>query len=81
MIPDPPPGGWTRIGAKWLVRPPYGPSVALCPLSRVIRQDAHGLTVQGVVEAAGRRWVLFDGRWSEVGGQREQGQEHRPLPS
>ena len=62
-IPD---GGWKRIGASLWVRPPGCDAVRLCMMVRAVRQDPGGPTVQGPIVAEGRRWVLFNGRWSDV---------------
>lgn len=52
-----------RIGSALWVRPPKGPAVKLCGLSRAIRIDAGGPTVVGVIAG---RWVLYQGRWEAV---------------
>lgn len=62
------PGSWTRFGGSLWVRPPEGPAVRLCLLTRVVRQDPSGPTVVGEIRSGGRRWVLFNGRFAEVAG-------------
>lgn len=62
------PGGWQRVGPALWVRPPEGPAVRLCLVVRAVRMDPGGPTVVGEIVSAGRRWVLYAGRWAEVEG-------------
>ena len=64
---DLPEGGWTRIRGSLWVRPPGSRPIRLCLLVRTVRQDTHGPTVVGPIVDGERRWVLYDGKFAEVG--------------
>ncbi len=61
-------GGWQRRGPALWVWPPGAPAaVKLCTMTRAVRMDPGGPTVVGTILAGGRRWVLYAGRFAEVG--------------